>query len=153
MTDLKLIALDKEDLEIISAHLQDAVMRVGDIAYLPKQNKFAALTNRFNWEDVHSTKKRKKKKYERRRSALRIERVLGAQLQNINLRNADMVLELLALQLEVSEEPEGYISLIFAGGGMIRLHVECIELELHDLGAAWETKNKPEHSEDSGDST
>ncbi len=153
MTDLKLIALDKEDLEIISAHLQDAVMRVGDIAYLPRQNKFAALTNRFNWEKVHAGKKQSRKKYERRRSALRIERVLGAQIQNINLRDKDQVLELLALQFEVSEEPEGNISLVFAGGGAIRLHVECIEVELHDLGAAWETKNIPEHSEDTSESS
>ncbi|MGH1352427.1 MAG: DUF2948 family protein [Methyloligellaceae bacterium] len=148
MTDLKLIALDKEDLEIISAHLQDAVMRVGDIAYLPKQNKFAALTNRFNWEKVHAEKKRSRKKYERRRSALRIERVLGAQIQNINLRDKDAVLELLALQFEAGDEPEGSISLVFAGGGAVKLYVECIEVELNDLGAAWETKNMPEHSED-----
>lgn len=147
MADLKLVALDTEDLEIISAHLQDAVMRVGDLAYQPAQKRMAALTNRFNWENIHSSSRKKKKKYERRRSAIRFERVLGAQIQNINLANKDDVIELLAINYEVSEEPEGYISLLFAGGATIRLHVECIEVELNDLGAAWETRNKPEHKE------
>ena len=147
MADLKLVALDTEDLEIISAHLQDAVMRVGDLAYQPAQKRMAALTNRFNWENIHSSSRKKKKKYERRRSAIRFERVLGAQIQNINLGNKDDVIELLAINYEASEEPEGYISLMFAGGATIRLHVECIEVELNDLGAAWETKNKPEHKE------
>ena len=148
MTDLKLIALDQEDLEIISAHLQDAVLRVGDIAYLPKQNRFAALANRFNWEGAYADKKKPKGKYERRRSALRIERVMGAQVQNINLSAKDSVLELLAIQFEAFQEPEGHISLAFAGGGTIKLHVECIEVGLNDLGAAWETKNKPKHEGD-----
>ncbi len=147
MTDLKLIALDKDDLEIISAHLQDAVMRVGDLAYQPAYKRMAALTNRFNWENVHSSSRKRKKQYERRRSAIRIERVLGAQVQNIDLSRKDDVIELLAISYEPSEEPEGNISLIFAGGGTIRLQVECIEVELNDLGAAWETKNKPEHDE------
>ncbi len=147
MTHLKLIALDDEDLKIISAHLQDAVLRVADLAYLPAQSRFATVTNRFNWEKLYDKDKKTRPEYERRRAALRFERVLGAQVQNLHVHNKDDVLELLAIQFEPISEPEGYISLIFAGGGGIRLHVECIEAELQDLGAAWETKNKPEHKE------
>ncbi|MGI9385000.1 MAG: DUF2948 family protein [Methyloligellaceae bacterium] len=148
MQPLRLIALDAEDLQILSAHLQDAVLRVGDMAYVPVQNKFAAVANRFDWERAVDGGESQKKGFERRRSALRFDRVLGAQVQNIRLAAQDAVLELLAVQFEESEAPEGYITLVFAGGGAVRLHVECIEAELRDLGPSWKTKLKPEHAED-----
>ena len=69
---LKLIALDKEDLEVLSAHLQDAVMRVEDMAYVPAQKRFAVIVNRFNWDEAsRSGGASRKRKFERRRSALR----------------------------------------------------------------------------------
>lgn len=151
MTLLKLAALDQEDLEIVSAHLQDAVMRVGDMAYLPSQKRFAAIANRFDWEsagDEGGTRKRKS--FERRRSALRFDRVLDAKVQNIRLAAKEAVLELLAIQFEEEAAPEGHITLVFAGGGAIRLHVECIEAALQDLGPAWKTENVPQHGEDEG---
>ncbi len=151
MQALKLIALDKEDLQILSAHMQDAVMRVDDIVYLPSQKRFAAIANRFNWEKSLKNEngaKEDEKDYERRRAALRFERVLGAQIQNIELDAKDTVLELLTIQYEESAEPPtGDIILVFSGGAAIRLEVECIEAELKDLGAAWRTKSKPEHTE------
>ena len=148
MQPLRLVALDAEDLQILSAHLQDAVLRVGDMAYVPVQNKFAAVANRFDWERAIDGGKSQKKGFERRRSALRFDRVLGAQVQNIRLAAQDAVLELLAVQFEETDSPEGYITLVFAGGGAVRLHVECIEAELRDLGPSWKTKLKPEHGED-----
>ena len=150
MTDtrpLRLIALDTEDLQVLSAHLQDAVLRVGDMAYVPGQNKFAAVANRFDWEraaDGAGTAK----DFARRRAALRFDRVLGAQVQNIRLGAQDTVLELLAIRFEEGTPPEGHITLVFAGGGAVRLHVECIEAELRDLGPSWQTRRKPEHGED-----
>lgn len=143
---LKLAALDDEDLQVLSAHLQDAVLRVGDIAYLPKQNRLAAVVNRFDWESA----RQKAGKYRRRRSALRFDRVQKAQIQGIRLDARDAVLNLLAISFEPAEAPSGAITLYFAGGGAIRLEVECIEAELADLGPIWETVNKPEHGEDSG---
>lgn len=148
MTKLKLVALDGEDLEILSAHLQDAVLRVGDMAYLPKEKRFAAIANRFDWEKAQIAEKNGGKSYERRRAALRFDRVLGAKVKDIALAAPNTVLELLALQFEASDAPEGYINLYFAGGGTIRLHVECIEAELSDLGAAWSAKSKPDHVEE-----
>jgi hypothetical protein len=95
MQDLKLIALDAEDLEVISANLQDAVLRVGDIAYLKGQKRFAAIANRFDWGQA-SAKEPKKKAFTRRRSGLRFERVLGAKVTQIDLRAKDLVLSLLS---------------------------------------------------------
>ncbi len=146
MQPLKLVALDSEDLEVLSAHLQDAVLRVGDIAYVPAKNRFALIVNRFDWEGA-AEKDKRGKKFERRRSALRFDRVLALQALGIDQGAKNAVVELLAVQFEETQEPEGYITLVFAGGGAIRLHVECIEAEMMDLGPVWRTKRMPEHGE------
>lgn len=150
MQPLKLLALDAEDLQVMSAHLQDAVLRVADIAYIPSEKRFAMVANRFDWEGAGDGKAAHKKGFQRRRSAMRFDRVLGAQLLGIKPKAKNSVLELLAIQFEELDKPEGYITLVFAGGGAIRLHVECIEAEMKDLGPVWKTKSKPEH-EDDGD--
>lgn len=142
---LKLIALDDEDLPIISAHLQDAVLRVGDMSYLARENRFVAIVNRFDW---HGAVRRggSSRRYERRRSALRIERVLAAKMQGIKLAPHDAVLSVLSIEFEASEAPAGFLTFLFSGGGAMRLEVECIEISLSDLGPAWSTRNKPEHA-------
>ncbi len=145
MEDLKLIALDPEDLKVLSCHLQDAVIRVGDMAYLNEEMRFAAIANRFDWEQAARIEDAT---YRRRRSGLRFERVKSAKVQGIDLKQKDAVLELLAVTFEPGEEPSGVLTLIFSGGGAIRLDVECIEAELRDLGAAWRTSRKPEHAGD-----
>jgi hypothetical protein len=145
MEDLKLIALDADDLKILSCHLQDAVIRVGDMAYLKKEMRFAAVANRFDWEQAA---RKNDATYRRRRSGLRFERVKSAKLHGIDLKQKNAILELLAITFEPGEEPSGVLTLSFAGGGAIRLEVECIEAELRDLGAAWRTRIKPEHASD-----
>lgn len=145
MEDLKLIALDPEDLKVLSCHLQDAVIRVGDMAYLKNEMRFAAIVNRFDWEQ---SAKIDDATYRRRRSGLRFERVKSARLQGIDLKQKDAVLELLAVTFEPGAEPSGALTLFFSGGGAIRLEVECIEAELRDLGAQWRTRLKPEHASD-----
>jgi len=150
MNTLKLQALDLQDLNIVSAHLQDAVLRVGDMAYVPREKRFAVLMNRFDWTTAKGNQNDGKKQFERRRSALRVERVLRAQLLNIDLDAPDVVLELLAIEYKAASppEPEGTITLLFAGGGAVQLDVECIEAELKDLGPIWRTHNRPEHNAD-----
>lgn len=143
---LKLVALDSEDLQVLSAHLQDAVMRVGDMAYVPAEKRFAVMVNRFDWEGA-AQKGGRGKAFERRRSALRFDRVLATQALGIKQGAKDAVVELLAIQFDTTEDPEGYITLIFAGGGAIRLHVECIEAEMKDMGPIWRTGSKPQHTE------
>lgn len=142
MKDLKLIALDPEDLRILSCHLQDAVIRVEDMAYIKNEMRFAALASRFDWECATSSMH----EFQRRRSGVRFERVSGAQVQGIDLKQKDAVLSLLAITFEPAELPSGTLTLHFAGGGAVRLLVECIEAELRDLGAAWSTQVKPEHA-------
>jgi len=148
LTDLRLLALDGEDLDIVSAHLQDAVMRVGDMAYLPGERRFAAVLNRFDWANAVAASQQAEPVHVRRNAAIRFERVLKAQLQGIDLGAKDRALALLAVQFEPRELPAGLITLIFAGGAAIRLEVECIEAELKDLGAAWAAKSRPVHPED-----
>ena len=151
MTDLKLIALDAEDLNVISAHLQDAVVRLADMTYLPGEKHFAAVANRFDWAKTFSAssgRAKGAKGFERRRAGLRFERVLGARVHALNLSDKSATLSLLAITFEPSSVPEsvdGEVLLTFSGGGAIRLHVECLEVELQDLGAAWSAVHAPRH--------
>ncbi len=148
MTALKLLALDEEDLAVIAAHLQDAIMRVQEMAYLPQQHRFAAVINRFDWLDAETGEGRRGR-YQRRQAALRFDRVLDAKLQNISERRQDGIYELLTIQFQPTDPPGGEVLLIFAGDAAIRLRVECIEAELRDLSAAWRARSKPKH--DTGD--
>ncbi len=145
---LKLIALDSDDLAVVSAHLQDAVISVAEMAYLKAEHRFAAIANRFDWSDALAETRSRRKPFTRRRSGLRFEKVLGAQLANIDLGDKKQMLNVLAIRFEPTVAPEGHVIISCAGGAAIRLHVECLEAELKDLGAAWATKSKPEHPDD-----
>jgi len=147
MQELKLVALDAEDLAVLSAHLQDAVLRVADMTYQRRAKRFAAIANRFDWECAAKAAGGKQA-FMRRRSGLRFERVLDAKISDIDLDDKDAVLSLLALRFEPATAPGGYVTLLFSGGGAIRLEVECIEAELRDLGAVWTTDRRPGHVED-----
>lgn len=160
MPDLKLIALDADDLRVVSAHLQDAVVRVADMAYLPGEKRFAAIANRFDWDKVLSRapaaaqqpkRRRGETGLERRRTGLRFERVLAAQVNGIDLKDKRASLALLAITFAGGGDPDvpgGDVTLTFSGGAAIRLTVECLEFEMADLGAAWATKHAPAHPDD-----
>jgi hypothetical protein len=139
---LKLAAFDEEDLAVISAHVQDAVLKVGDMVYLPREKRFAIAMNRFIWETAETGRR---KSVERRRAALSFDRVLKARLSNIDRDRPDAVLELLAVSFDADDTPAGKVTLIFAGGGAVQLEVEVIEARLADLGTAWATQAKPSH--------
>jgi hypothetical protein len=138
MASLKLDALDPADLEIISAHMQDAVITIGDIRFLKAPKKFALIANRFLWQT-------QKPPYERRRTGLSFDRVLAAKSHRILQGADDAILSLLSISFTPGEDPSGTIVLTFSGGGVINLEVECIEARLEDLGPAWETPNLPSH--------
>lgn len=165
MPDLKLIALDAEDLAVISAHLQDAVVRVADMTFLPQEKRFAALANRFDWAQAltNGTAAITKSSLQRRRTGLRFERVLSAKYQGIDVKDKRATLALLAVTFTSSPDPEspngpkspggpelpdGDVTLTFSGGAAIRLAVECLEVEMQDLGAAWKAKHAPQHPDD-----
>jgi hypothetical protein len=140
---LKLAAVDEEDLAVLSAHVQDAVLKVADLVYLPKERRFAVAMNRFTWETADDGGR--SHGFERRRAALSFDRVLDVKSSRVDRARPDAVLELLALEFVPTDNPAGTLTLIFAGGGAIRLTVECIEARLADLGTAWATNSKPSH--------
>jgi hypothetical protein len=141
---LKLVALDEDDLKIVSAHLQDAVLRMSDMAWVPSEHRFAAILNRFDW--LAAVDGDGGGNLRRCRCALRFDKVKRAQVQNIRPGEPSAFAELLAVTYEEAQPPSGYITLYFAGGGAVRLEVECIEGELCDLGVAWKTAIKPQHA-------
>lgn len=140
---LKLMALDGEDLAVLSSYVQDAVIKVGEIRWLPHEKRLVLALNRFVWEAAAAGSG----PFERRRAALHFDRVVNVKAKGVVLSNPNAVLELLAVLFEPGEEPSGTIEFAFAGGGTVRATVECVEAQLTDLGAAWATEKKPEHRE------
>jgi hypothetical protein len=137
---LKLAAADAEDLEVLSARLQDATAKLKDLAWLPKQRRFAALFNRFRWEDSSGQNTRV-------RAGLHFDGVLSVQSQNMKRGAPEAVVSLLTLQFtpKGGEDPGGAVDLVFAGGGAIRLEVESIDAELRDLTGPWAALGRPKH--------
>ncbi len=161
MSELKLLALDSDDLSIISAYTQDAVLRVADMGFSKSDNRFVLLLNRYVWENDKKQKSKKEKwlkkikgerntKGERRRSALRFDFVQKVQAKGFDLKAVDGVLELLSIEFrkapDSKNDPSGIIILNFAGGATLRLEVECLEARIHDLGAAWRASARPNHN-------
>ena len=131
-----LAANDAEDLEILSARLQDAVGKLADFAYLPKKRRFAALLNRFQWEGAANL---------RVRAGLYFDGVLSVRSRNLKMGAPDAVVSLLAIRFLPGEEPAGTVELVFAGGGVIALAVECIDAALRDVSGPWAARGKPVH--------
>jgi hypothetical protein len=140
---LKLVAQDAEDLQILSARLQDAVAKLKDFAWLPRQRRFAAVFNRFQWEAGRNM---------RVRAGLRFDGVLKVQSHRLKLGAGDAVVALLAIGFTPNggEDPGGTIALTFAGGGAIRLTVEMIDAELTDLTQGWAARGRPDHESADG---
>lgn len=147
MDQIKFIVLDEEDLQVASAHLQDAVVKVSDMLWRPQENRFVVALNRFDWESANAPIPQ----YRRRRTALRFERVLSCKCKDLNPAGKDAVLELLAVEFSPTDAPSGVVTLFFSGGGVLRLEVECLEAELADLGPAWSTGCCPKHAEIEGE--
>ncbi|RUT87283.1 DUF2948 family protein [Mesorhizobium sp. M7A.T.Ca.TU.009.01.3.2] len=142
MTGLKLIALDDQDLSIVSAHVQDAVLKVSDLEFLPAAKRFLLTMNRFVWEAKSGLFRQHN---ERRQAVLHFDRVLGAKTSGIDRDKPAEVLSLLAISFIEISKPAGIVELIFSGGGAIMLDVECIEARLADIGGAWEATSRPIH--------
>lgn len=143
MTDLKLLALDSEDLDVLSAHVQDAVVRVGDMGYAKADRRFVLLMNRYAWEAGDA-----RGRGQRKRAGLHFDYVTNAHAEGFDLSAKDGVLELLAVRFLAGEDPTGQVLLTFAGGATVRLDVECLEARLKDLGGVWAAKAQPRHEVD-----
>ena len=143
--ELKLIALDKDDIEVVSAHVQDARVRVGEILWQPDDHRFVMALNRFDWMTAVDARPETRADYRRCRTALRFDRVLGCKCRGLDQMNKEARLNLLAVEFAEQDAPAGTISLIFSGGGVIRLDVECLEAELADLGEVTTAAICPDH--------
>lgn len=135
---LKLVAFDPEDLAVVSAHLQDSLLRVGDIVYLPKERRFAIQARRFDWEAATP---------QRRLVCMHFEHVTGVRVRGIDQTNKDAILNLLAIAFEEREAPSGTATLIFAEGGAIQVDLECVEMQMKDIGPVWAAESRPVHEE------
>ena len=145
MDRLKLMALDAEDLAVISAQVQDAVTRPDAIDYRPREKRLTLVLNRFAWDALGAKAQSQSGAYQRRQSVLSFARVLSVRTKGVRREDADQVLSLLAVRFDETDAPAGRIELVFADGPVIHLDVECVEAQLEDLGAAWETRFKPRH--------
>tara|TARA_B100000963_G_scaffold356174_1_gene375776 strand:+ start:1889 stop:2332 length:444 start_codon:yes stop_codon:yes gene_type:complete len=141
--NLKLIAKTEEDLRVVSAHLQDSIASVADIANLKKNKIFLMQLNRFMWEDIEKGVFRKNKRI---RTILKFENVLNVVSRNINQRKKDKFLDFLAIETNNTPDNNYEMKIIFAGDSIIRVISEVIEVTLDDQGESWDTKNKPKHS-------
>ena len=141
---LKFIALDSEDLAVVSTHLQDAVVRSSEVLWRPEEHRLVVALNRFDWEAATT----RSPEYRRRRAALRFERVLSCKCKGLKPpAGEDAVLNLLSVEFTQTDEPAGIVTLHFSGGGALRLEVECLEAELADLGPTWTTATCPAHAD------
>jgi Protein of unknown function (DUF2948) len=126
----KLIALDADDLVVISAHVQDARVQVADIIWRQDEKRLVVGMNRLDWEQTLEGETSPRRLI----SALRFDRVLACKSRNIDLERPEAVLELLGIEFHPAEAPGGSVVLLFNQGGALRLDVECLECELADLG-------------------
>ena len=140
--NLKLIAKTEEDLRVVSAHLQDAIVNVSDVANLKKNKIFLMQLNRFMWEDVEKGVFRKNKRI---RTILKFENVIKAYSKNINQSKGNKFLDFLAIETYQMIDNNYEMKIVFAGDSIIKIIAEAIEVTLDDQGEAWDTKNIPKH--------
>ena len=127
---LKLIALDADDLAVISTHVQDARVQTSDIIWRQGEKRLVVGMNRLDWEQTLSGETAPRRLV----AALRFDRVLSCKSRNIDLETPETALELLGIEFHPGEAPSGSAVLMFTDGGALRLDVECLECELTDLG-------------------
>lgn len=159
---LRLRAEDVEDITVLSACLQDATLSLGDIAWQPRQRRFALMLRRFRWEDeaqqtLRGARKLGAKPHFRSQAGLHFDGVLRVRQQNLNPAAKTEPLELLSVLAEPVQpaapqadaaDPAAILTLVFAGGGAIRLDVECIAAELQDIGPPYPVRRVPKHRTD-----
>jgi len=143
VTNLKLLATSDEDLRVVSAHLQDAIVSTQDIISLKKNRIFLIQLNRFMWEDVEKGIFRKNKRI---RTVLKFDNVINVLSKNINTNESKNFLDFLTIESNLLPDNSYEIKLIFSGNTMIKIKAEVIDVTLDDQGAPWESKTQPKHN-------
>lgn len=134
---LRVRAEDGEDLEVLSAAMQDAVFRVGDAQFEARARRFTIVANRFRWETGRN---------ERIRAALSFEGVLSVKTHRFQASAKDAVASILTIRFNAADEPPaGHVEIALAGGGGIRLDVEALDALVADWGDPWPTPRRPNH--------
>ena len=140
--NLKLLATSEEDLRVIAAHLQDAIVSIKDIASLKKNRIFLIQLNRFMWEDVEKGVFRRNKRV---RTVLKFDNVISVSSKNINRKDNENFLDFLTIESNLLPDKNYEINLIFSGDSVIKIISEVIDVTLDDQGLPWETKTQPKH--------
>jgi hypothetical protein len=135
---LRLTAQDSDDLAVISAQMQDAVLKLGDVSFNSKRRRFAFVANRFAWDAVPEKL--------RRRAGLHFDSVLGVKRSGFANAGRDTILSLLSVTFSPAVSPSGFVTLSFSAGHSIRLDVECLDCAMADLGPMWSTEHQPDHA-------
>ena len=143
---LNLVARDGDDLSVISALVQDAVLTGADLKWERSKRRFACLINRFRWEDREAAEAAKRP-YERVRALLVIEDAGAVRSEGIDRGDPETVLSILSLAWEPGEDGTGAVTLVLAGDGAVRVAVEALEVTLHDVTKPYlaPSRKKPEH--------
>ena len=142
VTNLKLLAVSDEDLRVVAAHLQDAIVSVQDIASLKKNRIFLIQLNRFMWEDVEKGVFRKNKRI---RTVLKFDNVTSVLSKNINIKKNKIFLDFLTIESSLLPDKSYEIKLIFSGDAVIKIKTEVIDVTLDDQGLSWDSKTQPKH--------
>jgi hypothetical protein len=139
---LKLLVFDEEDLAVVSANLQDAIVRASDMAFLQRGQRFALTAARFDWLAADEGR------CERLQTGMHFERVSNVRTTGFRPGKPEEVLNLLSIIFEPGEAPSGEVVLTFSGGAGVRLVVECLEAQMRDIGPRWPCRGKPGHPAD-----
>ena len=140
--NIKLIGKNEEDLKIISAYIQDSVVTVKDMVFLKKNRMFLLIVNRFMWENIVDNSN---KQNQRIRCAIKFEGIFEVRSKKINQQNKEKRLEFLTIECNRILDKNYEIKFFFAGGSIITLISEFIEVSMHDLGKPWAVKHVPKH--------
>jgi len=142
VTNLKLLATSDEDLRVVAAHLQDAIVSIQDIVSLKKNRIFLIQLNRFMWEDIEKGVFRKNKRI---RTVLKFDNVISVLSKNINIKKDKSFLDFLTIESILLPDKSYEIKLIFSGDAVIKIKTEVIDVTLDDQGSSWESKTQPKH--------
>ena len=140
--NLKLIGKNQEDLKVISAYSQDSIVAIKDMIFLEKNRIFIMIVNRFMWEDIEKGVHRENKRI---RCAIKFEGILKVKSKKINQKNRNKRLECLAIKCNQILSKNYEINFFFAGGAVITLIAESVEVVMQDLGISWNVKHIPKH--------
>ncbi len=139
---LVLGAVDQEDLDVVSAHIQDAIVAAGHMTWERKHRRFALLLNRYIWGDRPAQGRGR-----RVQAGLHFDGVRNVRTLNLRGKPRDSLLNLLSVSFEPSApgDPDGTVTLTFSGGAAVKLDVECLDAHLRDIGKPWKARARPSH--------